>query len=429
MGSLVLRGVALVLLLAAPALAQEEMPEEESARRVEPVEEAPLTIERIELGWKRSFSARLRAGAGAIDGDTITPGRGAMSFVESKVGLGLDRGKLGLDLPIELAHRQTFGAQLSETKGSAAARGTWRLSPRLRLVGELGVRGTWRPDWLDPFQPNGDTLEATDRFSHFDRRGMVEVVARPFRKNRLRLRYDYTLAVYRQDDDFDPIYDPNHLTPSDHDQHRVDLVWRWRGDGMTFRVGAEAARRKSFFTFARDGHTGLTHAGTGGEAVNPLLELRWVKPRVEGELELFDGFLQVGAAYEVEIVDDTFEGYQTYLGHHPELTLSLALPREIALEARTEMFRRRYGKRSYSAGPDHPMLEWGDRREDWIGAANLTLRVPFAPDWTAVASGGWRMRKTNYPGYTPNVWPASREYDFDWNYENWNGWMGVETKF
>jgi hypothetical protein len=415
--------------LGATALAQEEQPEEDTSQRVETPEEAPAPArDRIELGWKRSASVKLKAGAGAIDGDTITPGRGAMSFVETKVGLGADRGRFGLDLPIELGHRQTFGAALSETKGSAAARASWRFSPRLRVVGELGLRAVWRPDWLDPFQPEDGSLEATDRFSHWDRRAMTEVVARPWRKNRLRLRYDYTLAVYRQDDDFDPIYDPNHLTPWDYEQHRVDVVWRWRGDGVTLRLGNEAAIKRYFFMFARDGHTGLTHAGTGGEPVNPLLELRWLKPRLEGEVELAEGFVLVGGAYEVEIVGDAFEGYQTYLGHHPELTLSLALPREISLEAKGEMFRRRYGKRSYSEGPDHPPLEWGTRREDWMGAASLTLRVPFAPAWTAVGSGAWRMRRTNYPAYQPGVWPSTREYDFDWDYDNWSAWLGVETK-
>jgi hypothetical protein len=410
-----LKLAAIFTLVATPAWAQQD-PELEAVDRTEDrLEETIEDIAPIELRWEPDLRAEVRAGAGAMRGDTINPGRGAVSLVDGKVHAGIARGRLSLDLPIDFAHRQTFaGASLTESRVRGDLRGTFRLSPRLRLTGALGLAATRKPDWPDPFQELGPT----DRYSHWDRNALVEIIARPVRHQRVRVRYDYALAVYRQDPMFDPIYDPLHLTPWDRDTHRVDAVWRLRQGRWKLRAGAELAQRQYFFTFSGDAKTGVTHVGAGGEPPNPLLQQRWVKPRVELDVELAEAIL-LTARYELELVQDTHDGYLSYAGHHPEIAVSWALPHESELIARAEAYLRRYGRHSYDYQLDdtHPPLAWGDRRADRIGIGELVYRLPVAPHWTAIADARLALRRTNY------------EYSIDWNYTNWIAWAGAEYRY
>lgn len=419
-----------VVCVPAVAAAQADL-ETESEKRdgASRADEAEAAADRLEVdapapiraSWDTRMRGRVRAGAGAMrGGDTINPGAGGLSFLEGEFTGELQRGALSFEVPLELAHRQTFaGSSLSETRGSAELHATYRFTPRLRLTGGLGIAAARKPDWTDPFQPlaTGE-LGTTNRYSHWDRNAIVELIARPARRQRLRIRYDYTLAVYQQDPMFDAIYDPLHLAPWDRDTHRVDAVWRLRRDRWKLRVGAEASRRQYFFLFAGDAHTGITHATSGGAPPNPLLEMVTAKPRVEADVELHESVL-LSARYEFELARDTYQGYLSYTGHRPELAVTWALPREAELTARGELAFRTYGPNSYDyeMDPTHPPLTFGDRRSERGANLNLRFAMPFAPHWSAVSAASLAIRRTNYA------------YTINWNYANWLGWAGVEYRY
>ena len=117
--------VVAVLVAATPAWAQQD-PELEPVDRTEDreddteVEPAPPRVTDpigaesdsapIELRWEPDVRAEVRAGAGALRGDTINPGRGALSLVEGRAAAGLARGRLSFEAPLEFAHRQAIGA-------------------------------------------------------------------------------------------------------------------------------------------------------------------------------------------------------------------------------------------------------------------------------------------------------------------------------
>jgi hypothetical protein len=428
--------VAAAVLLAAPRAHAQQDPEvgdrddRAAAEQAESAEQAERAEDAVSAGarpiapiaprWLPRLEAKVRAGAGAVSGDTINPGTGAMSLVEGRLVPRATRGRISVEAPLELGHRQTLGsASLSETRGRGTLRGTVRLTPRVRLSGELGLGGSWKPGWPDPFQPlEGGGFAETDRYSHWDRAAGADLVVRPARRQRVRVAYDYLLAVYDHDPSFDAIYDPNHLTPWDRETHRLDASWRLRRDRWKLRAGAEVALRRFFYVFSGDAKTGVTHAGPGGEPPNPLLEQRWLKPRLEVELELVPS-LQIGARYELELVQDTFEGYLSYVGHHQRIDASWALPRDAELRARAELFVRRYGENSYDYGDGEmrPPLSWGSRRADVLGDLGLTLQVPFAPHWSALADARFAVRRTNYA------------YSIDWDYFNWAGWAGAEYRY
>lgn len=434
---------ALVMSIYAPAARAEQDPEleREEAERSErddasdraepgdPVEPSatasaqPVPVTEVQTSWKPSLDARVRAGGGAISGgDTINPGAGAMSIVDGELTGVLRRGRLELSAPLDYRHRQTFSTSLTEMRGRGSARVAYRLGRHVRVAGELGLGATWKPDWVDPFQPLDDGgLGTTDRYSHWDRRAGAELVVRSARRQRVRVAYEYVLAVYAHDPMFDAIYDPIHLAPWDRDLHRLDVDWRLRERDRrwTLRVGAQASRWQYFFLFAGDAATGITHAGPGGEPPNPLLELRALRPRADLELLLGDWW-SVRARYEVELVDDPFEGYLSYVGHHPELAVTFDDPRKLQITARAELFLRRYGPDSYNydaMDPEHPPLAWGDRRAERLGYVTVSARKPFAPHWAAVAEGKLAIRRTNYA------------YSIDWNYFNYLAWTGAEYRY
>src|SRR6185436_2913612 len=99
--------------------------------------------------------------------------------------------------------------------------------------------------------------------------------------------------------------------------------------------------------------------------------------------------------YELELIQDTFAGYLSYVGHHPELTVAWALPRDAEVSAGVELFLRRYGRHSYDydMDPTHPPLAWGDRRSERLVYLTLEARVPLAPHWAAVAEAKLASRR------------------------------------
>src|SRR5262249_31632139 len=152
---------------------------------------------------------------------------------------------------------------------------------------------------------------------------------------------------------------------------------------------------------------GVTHAGPGGEPPNPLLELRLVKPRAAVDVDLSNR-LRVGAHYELELMQDAFEGYLSYVGHHPEVVATWSSPIG-DLGLRGELYLRRYGANSYTyeMDPDHPSLTFGDRRTERLGFVTATGKRPITDFWSAFVEAKVGGRRTNYA------------YSIDWNYFNY----------
>jgi hypothetical protein len=425
--------VACIVVAATPARAQQDPEEErEDAERAERSDEsAEVAAEPtdtianredviLETRWEPRLDARVRAGAGAMGGgDTINPGTGAMSVVDADVRGALRRDRLRFTAPLDLMHRQTFATSLSELRARGVARTEYWFARGWRAAAEVGLGATYKPAWTDPFQPLEEGgFGTTNRYSHWDRRAAADVLMRPLRRHRVRVAYEYVLAVYQHDPMFDAIYDPIHLAPWDRELHRVDIEWRYRKGPVRVRAGAQASRWQYFFMFAGDAKTGVTHAGPGGEPPNPLLELRKLEPRVEAELGVGEDVV-VRAGYELELMHDPFKGYLSYVGHHPEVSVRWMLPRDAQLRARVDLFLRRYGRHSYDydMDPDHPPLAWGDRRAERLGYGSVAASLPLSVHWSAVAEAKLAVRRTNYT------------YSIDWNYVNWLAWTGAEYRY
>jgi hypothetical protein len=375
--------------------------------------------------WQTAVEVKATTGAGVVSGEgTIRDGGGVVRLGVRAVP-SFERDAWRLAVPVKADTRQTFGASLSETVLGAGFEARWRRSPRLRLEGGLGLSGTLRPDWPDLYQPRADgTLAPTDRYSHLDVGVEVGVAGIPLRHQHARLSYAFTVIDYEDDPSFDAVDEPTHLTPSDRTEHEIAGSWRYLGDGWKLGGGLDLAVKHWSLVYARDAGTGRTHAGAGGPPPNPLQLIVYVEPKVEGELELGGGW-ELGGALGWEFADDTFQGYYSYQGPHPQLELRGKPAARVELEARAELSWRTYGANSYAPGGSHPPLEYGDRRVDRRGKVGVEAGYTLSEHWGLFVDTDLIVRRTNFPDYVPGVFPDSRQYDVRWDYTNWLAIAGV----
>lgn len=377
------------------------------------------------------FDVRLRASlsAGAFQGWQVRKEQGTLAIAEAAAIPTARYGDFLLRLPLRLSHRQMFGASLPESQGMGGFELRWKQSRRLKLSVEGGLAGYWRRGWPDLYQPlGGGGFAPTSRWSHLDQRFAVELVGTPVRRHRVRLGYRYLLSDYIADPAFEPIQEPMHLTPLDHTRHGLELGWRYVGRGFRLMAGVSGFSRQDTFLFARDARTGKTHSGPGGRPPNPLQSRRGAEPSAGGKLWLFERRLELEASYGLELVEDRFQGYYSYTGHHPELKLEYSPVARLSLRASAEAWLRRYGEHSYQEGAGHPPLSFGDRRVDRRGVLGGALRFALRPDLAANLEGQWVVRKTNFPSYVPGVFPSRRAYSIDWSYKNWRVLAGLEYR-
>lgn len=377
--------------------------------------------------WNGDLTVRARAVAGALSGRSTLRTNGVLVDGEVATTPAIERGRWRLELPLEIGHRETPGAELRETRGALDLEARWRRGPRFRIENRAGLRAVWRPDWLDEYQPGAGGLMTTDRYSHWDRRLETAVAAIPVRHQHARLALAYERVDHAEDPTYDPIDAPTHLVPGDHDQVGLDGSWRYLGDGWSVRGGFELERERWFHAYSRDAGTGLTHAGTGGPPPNPLYREISFEPSAGGELDLLGERLELSASYGYLIVSDRYQGYYSSRAHHPELDVAWKQG-GLELHAGFDALVRAYGPGSYAPGVDHPPLDdGGDRRVDRKLSTRLRARWAVGRQWAVVAAGEMTQRRTNFPDYVPGVFPDTRAYDIRWDYTNWELTAGIEV--
>jgi hypothetical protein len=373
------------------------------------------------------LQTRLWGGGGLMLGQGVRDDRAGLGEVKAELEPELRLGDLSLSTPLDLEHRETFGAELRESSGQARLRAGWRALRELRLKLGAGIAGVLRPGWPDLYQPlpEGGFLP-TDRFSYWTRQAGGGLSILPARRNWIRASYEYTLADYATDPAFDAYNEPMHLTPRDHERHDLALGYRYAGRTLRLGAGADAFFRNGFFYFARDAHTGHTHAAPGGSPPNPLEQLRGIEPMVEAQLRFLDRRLRLRVRYGHEWQQDVFQGYYSFQGPRPLLEARYRPVRPLELRARSELWWRRYGENSYRQGPGHPPFTFGDRRQDRKLSASLGARLALTRVFALTLDAAFLWRETNFPPYRPGIFPASRLYDIDWSYTNFSALAGVE---
>jgi hypothetical protein len=368
------------------------------------------------------LDASVAQSAGVLSGDTIHTGQGPASWTELELRPEGSHEGWDLSLPVDLSHRQTYGFALAEsrTKLGLKARNRWE---RHKLLLYLGAYGTWRPGWLDPYQPDAEGEPTpTHRHSFASPRLRAQWDLLPRDGHRFTLEAQLRRPDYLEDPDYDPELAPTHIIPGDHLRASVDLAWRRDWERWRLDLGSSGDLRAYTESYARDAGTGLTHASS--EEPNPEYRVLDLEPRARLRWE--PGPLSLRAGYGLEIVEDLFDGYYSYLGHHPSLRMDWQASDALSVSGRGELWLRRYGPDSYAERGSHPALDSGDRRWDRRARGSVELRYGLGSHWAIGSQVEARVRETNFPDYLPGVFPSSTsDYEIDWDWRTWQGSLGV----
>jgi hypothetical protein len=385
-----------------------------------PEDPAPATKRagRDQPGW--TVDARLGAYAGAFDGMGVRTDSGGLGIVEGALSPTWRGGGWRVEVPLRLTHRETFGADLSETTGSLALSTERRFTRAFRAGPEVGISGAYRPGWPDLYQRQpGGALPSTDRYGYLAWHAGAQLYALPLAHNHVRLKYRYVAYRYQGESAFEPDVNPMHLTPRDNVQHQVDLSWRYLG-GQSWDLGFGLE-----YTHRRDDDLLARNAGSGGTSgyTNPLQKLNKVEPSVEVKLKRLGDQVDVSLRYGFMVQDDPFQGYYSYTGQHPRLDVEWAVTDRLGLEGRAEAWLVEYGSSSTFAS----RLDSGSRRTDNRVALRAGARYALTPTLSAVVEGEWVKRETNYPDYVPDP-VTDAGYDIRFDYDNLRAVAGVEWR-
>lgn len=360
---------------------------------------------------------------GAFDGEGVREESGSLAILEAIARPEVRGDRWRLEAPFRVSHRQTFGADLSETTGSLDLEPWYEATKRVRVGLEAGVRGASRPGWPDPYQPVAGGLAATDRYGWFGWRAGVQAYARPAPHHHVRARYRYASYDFVDDPAFNPNVveggNPMHLTPRDNVQHQVDLSWRYVADAWALAVRLDYARRQEGELLARSAGTGSTRATPASPLfTTPRQEVAVWEPSAELQASPFGDRLELSFRYGVDLQDDVYQGYYSYTQHHPRVAARLAVTERLSATATYEAWLRTYGANGTAAA----RLEYGTRRTSSRVALGGELGYDLGRGLRARGAVEWVDRGTNFADYVP---PAS-VYDIDWDYTNVTVLAGVE---
>lgn len=367
-----------------------------------------------------TYDLRAATYGGALDGYGVRRQSGGVAVLEVS-GKPQVRGEgWYLDVPVRIAHRQTFGTDLSETKGSLDLEPWYALSKAFRLGLDAGVSGANRRDWPDLYQPDGaGGLLATDRFSFFAWRVGPRLWAHPAPHQHLRASYRYVNYDYSDDPNFNP--DPTaggnvmHLTPRDRTEHQVDTSWRYHTD--TWRLGAslDYTHRNYKTLLARNRRSGATpNTGPGGTEVNPKQQLTIWQPAAELTLVGLRGKLEVSLGYGIDVWRDPYQGYYSLSAHVPKASAELQIGEKLTAAAGISGWYATYTADGSTRLDPAAATERKSSKTKLEGGLEYRLGGGLALQ----AQAQWTARSTNYSDYVSTGLTPNSSYDIDWDYTN-----------
>lgn len=413
--------LSLCLAIAAPAAAQEDTASAAESGMPRKARKKKEAAEKEPGAWSLQ-DVSFEVYGGPFDGWNVRRESGVMAVLEADATPTVQLGATRLQFPLSLDGRATLGAALNEARARAGAEAMWRLGGHARLTLEGDLGGALRPDWNDLYQPDpaapGEYLP-TDRYGYFAWRLGGHVTWMPARGHHLRLHYRYASYDYVNDPGYDPAVSIVHLAPFDKAEHRIRLGYRYLwGQGWAAALRFGYVNRQDDYQYART-------AGTGGAArSHGLQQFVDYEPSVELEIPIGGG-AGLSLKYGYAVRDDTYQGYYSYTGHHPEASLGWNASESVYVAASFEGLFRTYGPNSYATGPTHPPLDDGTRRVDDKWQVDALVKVAIGGDFSVFGQGLYVQRRTNYPDYVPGVFPATRAYDIRWDYDNWRVLAGV----
>lgn len=363
------------------------------------------------------FDYSVRAVGGYFDGMGVRTDSGGIGILELDLTPKFKSGKWSVEIPLQLDHQQTFGADLNETVFGAGLDLSQNTAAGIRHGFLLDASYTLRPNWPDLYQPDpAGGLASTNRYSNF--RGVVgwHYWNRLGAGRNLRAKLRYVHTVYPRDPNYNEADSVVHLAPRDNGTVKLDTSYRAVKKHFAYAVKLDGFFRQDFVLLSKNADTG------GTSRSNPRQRLAGIEP--QAEIELRTGPVDVTLGYGFLAQKDLFEGYYSYTGHNPFAEVQVALNHSLTALVRAESRFITFGKNSKADTEDGKTLF--DTRYKVKGGLRYRLAGPLA----LVADAEWLQRDTNFRDYVPGVYPvaATRPYDIKWDYTNVMVTGGVEWR-
>lgn len=405
------------------------------AKRATPRVEKSAATEGGGGSWTLELPVEVAVGGGYREGYSWRDVEGGTTELAVEVRPVFEWDWFRAPLDVSYSYRETFGYELQENEFYAAPDFEFGLGAlKLTVGGKLRVVS--RPGWPDLLQPEQDVpgrvsgLLPTDRHSYTGLGGHTDLEWAGWRLLETRLRVAYDQYDYLTDANFDPILEPMHLTPSDRRKVSTSINFAGANRKRTwkYKLKVEGEWHEYQLRFARDAQTGITNSLPGGQPPNPLQEFLRLSVRHRQSLWLrsLKSRLAMIVRYERNI--DTFDNYYTWNTVGAEVSWRVRPFRRTSLKTTAGGFYRLYTEDGYFGNrSSRPPLDDGDDvrdRLDLWASANLKYR-PRDLDWTPFVEVGWQASETNFPDYVPFVYPQTRAYDIDYDFNNWWVFAGV----
>lgn len=374
------------------------------------------------------YDYSIRAVGGYFDGMGVRTDSGGIGILELDLTPKFKSGNWSVEIPLQLDHQQTFGADLNETVFGAGL-DMVEQAGSVRKGWLLGASYTLRPNWPDLYQrTQAGVMTPTDRYSHFQFLGGWQYWNRLGDGRNLRAKLRLIGTAYPRDPNFDEADSIVHLSPRDNATLKLDTSYRTVKKRFAYAVKLDGFFRQDTVLRAKNADTG------GTSRSNPRQRLAGFEP--QAEIELRTGPLGLTFGYAFLAQKDLHEGYYSYTGHNPFAELKVALNHSLTAKVRGEAKFITYGPNAKKDTEDGQTLF--DTRYKLSGGLRLRLVGGLA----LVADASVTQRETNFRDYGPDAtqpdgWypppPAAGRrtdgyYLIDWDYTNTLVTGGLEWK-
>lgn len=336
-------------------------------------------------------------------------------------------GAVDVRVPVTVEARKTLGGSLDDYRATVGTRVRWRPEGVVRAQGKATVGARWRPGWPDQYQPTAQGgLLPTDRYSHWVGNVEAKLSVVPSSVHRVDVAYRVRRLEYRLDPNFHPVALPMHIPPHSHVEQRATVTWEVEKGPVEAALQLRGWERRYSHLYARDKATGQTHAGPGGRTANPLQRWLRLEPTARVRVGGRKDRVQAQLAYTLELQSDTYQGYYSFVGHRPELDLTVRPADGLEVDLEVQGSVRQYGPNSYQPVGGRPALTSGSRRWDRRAGAELGIQGALSESLALRADVAGDLRRTNFPNYEADVFPRTWGFDIDWNYVNVVASAGIE---
>ena len=295
---------------------------------------------------------------------------------------------------------------------------------------ETGMMYSWmlRPSWPDLYQPNPLLFGAkanpefgsylpTDRNSYH--KLYPEITAGYNGIANLNLELD--VHYIRNLEYIDPNYVfflPTHLTPSTYSGLSGEIKGTYKlSKTLHIKLKNENQYRSYDYELARDAITGKTNFVS---TPNPLYREFNNITTLGVDIILTGIKMKIKPFASLDISTDLYQGYYTYTGIEPGIEIEHKIEKfSYSIKFSEEM-------RFFSPNGFNPTLTT-DKKSlyKYYTKGEINLKYRFNKHIESFINAEMLIKQTNYPAYTPGIYPASKNYNIDFNFQNYGIWAGA----